>query len=769
MKTQAKAMEVPKQTIGAKATLNAAMVGLLSFIFGGATIFSAISPFAAAFVACLPIKYAITATIGSIISVFLFARNVYIGYYITSILIVLGIRLVLTRLIKHKLKPIFLSVIALSSMAFCAIFYNMVNRINMVELLLMTIEVLLCGCFCYFFSIASDALLRKRQNPILSYVQLTSIAISFICIICAVTGYSIFNINVGVILGVLSIYILMSRYGVMGASVGSIIIAISLNLYSIEMLEFSGMLIIASFVAGVFSPLGKFGQLSAFIVVSTFCMLLLGAPLLLSYRLIDIFLATALFVVMPQRLMMLIDVDVPKESHSLSSRVMQSGISSKLDYAADTMKDLQNDLETISSKFSDIDYNNINGVCDYAANSVCKGCSCALECWDVSYNDTMDWFNPVIQKLKINNIIDEENMPSYFIKKCCKLEKLIDAINSYYKTFMSKQNSKRQVSEARQMVYEQFNSIADMLCEVSEELGSISGYDESISRSVMAAYKKLESEPLQVITAIDSFGRTTVEIYTDNFVKTSPVVLCEAISNAASKLFDLPSITIIGGKTKLAFFEKANFTIDFSSQQSCFAQNQICGDSYEYFTDSKGYAYLLLSDGMGNGKRAAIDSVMTCSLMAKLIKAGFGIDSAIKLINSSLLVKSTDESLSTIDMAKIDLYTGKVEFLKAGAATSYIDISGDVKKIESTSLPIGIIQGIECERNLVTLRDKDILVLVSDGATASGDGYIVDEIKRNSHKTAKDISVKICYEAKQRMTEHQDDITVIVAKLIRGV
>lgn len=767
MKT--KAVEIERQAADGITMLKAVVVGILSFIFGGATIFSAISPFGVAFVACLPIKYAITASVGTIISVFLFTQSSYTGFYVTAVLIVLGVRFCLARMTRLKIKPAFLSMIALAAMSFCALFYNIVNTVSMVDLLLMCIEVLLCGCFTYFFSITADALLRKRTTPILSYIQLTSIAITFICVICGFAGYSILNVNIGVILGVVSIYVLMCRYGIFGASISSIIVAIALNLYSIEMLEFTGLLIISSFLAGVFSPLGKFGQLSAFITVSTFCMLLLGAPVMLSYRLIDIFLATAIFVVIPQRFMMLIDRDSAMPANAISSRVMQSGISSKLDYAADTIKDLQNELETISAKFSDIDYNNLLGVSDFAANSVCKGCTCALDCWDSNYNDTVDAFNPIIQNLKINNAIDEQTMPSYLVDKCCKLEKLMAAINVYYTGFLSKQNSKRQVTEARRMVFEQFHSLSDMLCEVSDEIGEINSYDEVISRNVMSAFCKMESQPLQVVSAVDRFGRTTVEIYSDNMLKTSPAILCEAISNAANKLFDLPSITIVNNKTKIAFFEKANYTVDFSVQQSCFLENQVCGDSYEYFTDSKGYAYLLLSDGMGKGKRAAIDSVMTCSLMAKLIKAGFGIESSIKLINSSLLVKSTDESLSTIDMAKIDLYTGKVEFLKAGAATSFVDISGDVKKIESTSLPIGIIQGVECERKLITLKDRDIIVLVSDGATASGEGYIVDEIKRSSHKSAKEISVKICYEAKQRMTEHQDDITVIVAKLQKGI
>ena len=767
MKTNA--IELEKNPADTIAVLKAAFVGLLSFTFGGATIFSAISPFGIAFVACLPIKYAITASIGTLVSVFLFAPSGFTGFYMTAILMTLGIRISLSRLTKLKLKPAFLSIIAITSITLCTVFYNMIHSVSMVNLLLMIVQILLCGCFAYFFAISADALLRNRSNPVLSYVQITSISVTFICVICAFAGFSILNINIGVILGVLCVYILMCRYGIIGASMGSILVAIALNLYSIEMLEFSGLLIISSFLAGAFSPLGKFGQLSAFITVSTFCMILLGAPVLLSYRLIDVFIATAFFVIIPERLMMLIGSDKTIKNTSISSRVMQTGISSKLNYASDTILDLQQELETISSKFNDIDYNNILGVSDFVANSVCKGCTCALNCWDTNYNDTVDAFNPIIQKLKINNSIDLEHIPQYLADKCCKLEKLISATNLYYTSFLAKQHSKRQVCEARKMVFEQFHSIADMLCEMSEEISEINNYDEAITRNVISAFTKLESAPLQVSAAVDKYGRTTVEIYTDNMIKTSPSVLCVAMSNAATKLFDLPSITTINQKTKIAFFEKANYTIDFSVQQSCFAENQICGDSYEYFTDSRGYAYLLLSDGMGKGKRAAIDSVMTCSLMAKLIKAGFGIESAIKLINSSLLVKSTDESLSTIDMAKIDLYTGKVEFLKAGATTSFLDISGDIKKIESDSLPIGIIQDIKCDRKLITMKDSDILVLVSDGATATGEGYIVDEIKRSCHKSAKDISVKICHEAKQRMTDHQDDITVIVAKLQKGV
>ena len=46
---------------------------------------------------------------------------------------------------------------------------------------------------------------------------------------------------------------------------------------------------------------------------------------------------------------------------------------------------------------------------------------------------------------------------------------------------------------------------------------------------------------------------------------------------------------------------------------------------------------------------------MTAELLRRLIEAGVSLDAALKLVNSALLVKSGDESLSTIDIVGVDL------------------------------------------------------------------------------------------------------------------
>ena len=69
-----------------------------------------------------------------------------------------------------------------------------------------------------------------------------------------------------------------------------------------------------------------------------------------------------------------------------------------------------------------------------------------------------------------------------------------------------------------------------------------------------------------------------------------------------------------------------------------------------------------------------------------LYTSGFSFDSSLELVNAALLAKSEEESLSTIDVATIDLYSGETQFLKAGAAPTFVYRDGSVVKVEACLL-----------------------------------------------------------------------------------
>ena len=67
------------------------------------------------------------------------------------------------------------------------------------------------------------------------------------------------------------------------------------------------------------------------------------------------------------------------------------------------------------------------------------------------------------------------------------------------------------------------------------------------------------------------------------------------------------------------------------------------------------------------------------------------------------------------------------------------------------------------------LGEGDIVVLLTDGATASGSDWIFSELRSLSEKSPEKIAEGIAETAfRRRIDGHSDDITVAVMKLVSG-
>ena len=216
--------------------------------------------------------------------------------------------------------------------------------------------------------------------------------------------------------------------------------------------------------------------------------------------------------------------------------------------------------------------------------------------------------------------------------------------------------------------------------------------------------------------------------------------------------------------------EKAAYTLAWGGAQRSCGQSRLCGDCYEQLTDGRGNGYIVLSDGMGSGGAAAVDSAMTTGLLCRLIQAGVGFDAALKMVNSALLVKSGEESLATIDVTQIDLYTGRADFYKAGAAPTFVVKSGRTGYVESTSLPAGILRGVSFEKSTIGLREGDMVVMVSDGVTATGVDWIPSVIDQYRAAGVEEVCRQLVQTAfDRRMDGREDDISAAGFLLEKGV
>jgi stage II sporulation protein E len=138
-------------------------------------------------------------------------------------------------------------------------------------------------------------------------------------------------------------------------------------------------------------------------------------------------------------------------------------------------------------------------------------------------------------------------------------------------------------------------------------------------------------------------------------------------------------------------------------------------------------------------------------------------------VNSTLLLRSKDEMFTTLDMAVIDLYTAKAEFLKIGSAPSFLKRGDEVRAISGANVPIGILQDIEVQSIDEQLRSGDILILMSDGIydapqnVYDKEEWLMRQIERLVTANPQEIADTLI-EAAVRMNHGQihDDMTVMV-------
>lgn len=141
----------------------------------------------------------------------------------------------------------------------------------------------------------------------------------------------------------------------------------------------------------------------------------------------------------------------------------------------------------------------------------------------------------------------------------------------------------------------------------------------------------------------------------------------------------------------------------------------VSGDNFSFQELEEGEFVMSLSDGMGSGTRACKESEMVIELMEKFLEAGFSKETAIRMMNSAMVLRGEDDLFSTIDISAVDLYNGNCTFYKIGASATFIKREDSVECLISENLPVGIYHKVDIETTKRKLKDGDFVIMVSDG------------------------------------------------------
>ncbi|MDD6810383.1 MAG: SpoIIE family protein phosphatase [Lachnospiraceae bacterium] len=216
------------------------------------------------------------------------------------------------------------------------------------------------------------------------------------------------------------------------------------------------------------------------------------------------------------------------------------------------------------------------------------------------------------------------------------------------------------------------------------------------------------------------------------------------------------------------FLEEPKYHILTGVAKAVKETEKISGDNYSFCEMEQGRTIMILSDGMGSGEKACKESEKVIEMMERLLEAGFRKEAAVQIINGALAAGGQEQSMSTLDVCELNLYTGDCDFIKVGAACTYIKREHLVDRLSARNLPLGIFQQIEPETLHRQLQDGDYVIMLSDGVLDAlsqgiGEEILPEIIGKTAHTNPGEIANQILsYCLHQSRGQIRDDMTVLV-------
>lgn len=206
----------------------------------------------------------------------------------------------------------------------------------------------------------------------------------------------------------------------------------------------------------------------------------------------------------------------------------------------------------------------------------------------------------------------------------------------------------------------------------------------------------------------------------------------------------------------------------------CAANGNINGDCCGWQDLGDGRIVMVVSDGMGKGKKAAAESLMVTKTMIGLLKSGVSTDTALKMINTIMMIKDNEDSYATLDMVIVDKHTSKAKFYKIGAAPTLIRRKSNVEEVKLSAVPLGIVNGLRIKYVEAALKKDDWIIMMSDGISDSAGGRAncpletiketTAAVRSTNPQTMGDLILNRAIDG--YMGRERDDMTVMVARIL---
>ncbi len=731
------------------------------YTFSGLSVAKDIFPFGTAILFNVSTKIIPIAVLADILGILTLGKSEYMLKYFSSILLTAAIRLIFDRNENYS-KTINSLLAAISSLLPSLIMLFLYDTSVYRGIMAIT-EGILTGASCFFFAMAKEAF---NKSPICSGRKNNISAVFFLCILAmSLMNLEIIKINLGMMFSVGAICV-FSQKGESGSCLIGSALAASWVIIRGENSVIPLLFVMLGLFAGIFNKTGKWA-VSLSCIITSFLMIFSLKRMNISL-LTGSFLGAGLYLFIPAKSIDDFMGGIQRQQEDSQIRYICMIVKSKLLLLSEALCEIKKTVNTVSAVKSKYNMEKYDVIYDTVCERVCKYCPNYTVCWQKNYTLTTDIIRRVVEKLKKNREILFCDYPEYFKETCNSYIEISDAVEEGFNLYMINKKNHREIQQVRSVITEQLQGISDMIKNLSESVDNIYRSDIYLQNRVLEYFKKKGINLSKCFCFYDKNDIMTLEI---EIPATKSEFACGEntildLSEICDRNFTYPKQIKKYETVSLVYMETAVYKAELAYTSHSGEKEEVCGDSVKQFENSSGYAYTIVSDGMSTGKTASIQSMMTTDMLSDLLIRGADPESSVKIINSALLCKSSSECMSTVDITALNLYTGEAKFYKSATPPTYVLKDGRAMAVSSGSLPLGILKNIEPQQFSLKLSEGDIIVNLTDGATESGEGWILSQLEYLAGKSAQDIADSLYKTAVERKScLYLDDISIAVIKI----
>lgn len=598
---------------------------------------------------------------------------------------------------------------------------------------------------------------------------------------------NIFSLNLSNIIIIFMIMVLGWKNGMVTGAVSGISIGLAISFVDGTSLVQISMFAISGILSGLLNRFGKIGVILGFILGNAILTYFVrGASTMIIYFR-EIFIASIGLLLVPNKIKLELEDLIGKNkliSNTGDNRLEESNdeVSEKLKTISDMFNELfsnvdkenaveqesfvQDFLDNLEEVKNNIFYDEISN----EENGIAKDICTTLKEKDILLD------NDLINILKEHNnyvIMKDENIKN-------DLQEIVKIANRTLKIFEINKAKKQERKNNMATISQNLKNVTKVIDKCAEEI--------KVKKENIYENKEKELELLLKSKKIKINNVRIKKLKNEKFIVELKLDYYDERLKEKEVIVNIADIISKSLGTRIVFQrerkndEKKEYYQMYSSEDKFVLQvgsakitkdgSEISGDCSLQIKLADGKYLLAIADGMGSGEKARECSKIALRLVKQMLSAGFNKDESIKMINSRLNLAGNSEIYSSLDISILDLYVGKVELLKNGACSTYIKNKKNIRKIDSTSMPVGIVNNIELQSNTIDIIDGDIIIMCSDGVLEAKDDtkreWIEDFLKNVSTNNVQKLADLILAEAVDNSFGiAQDDMTVIVSKIVK--